>query len=178
MLLVAFDETTVSQYIPAMSIADMLKNTPHHFSQHCLPPLSDRLLYEAGERQSYEIDVFASTQPEDIYGWRMADIRETLWLWIWNERFQKFRIGKKMLRTSSNYELPCESHLRTSLPVLVVDLADTTVRVRAEYPSAIDMDLATSFWLRPNPWPRSASNWGRYLSRHYFAPRQARGFFI
>lgn len=151
MNLIAPDDTFVIQYIPAMSIADMLRNTPHHFSQHCLPPIGNRLLYDAGERQSYEIEVFSNTQPEDIYGWRMADIRETLWLWIWNERFQKFRINKQMLETSTSYALPCESHLRTSLPVLVVDLADTTVRVRAEYPSAIDKHLATCFWLRPNP---------------------------
>ncbi len=144
MNLITLDDTAVVQYIPAMSIEDMLRNTPEYFSEHCLPPIGSKLLKEKGERQSYEVEI---TRPRSIQGWRMADIRETLWLWIWNERFEKFRINRRVLRTSTKYKLPCESHLSLTEPVLVVDLNTSTVRVRAEYPTAARYS-ATSFWLR------------------------------
>ncbi len=148
MNLIAPDDTFVTQYIPAMSIEYMLENNPQYFSQHCLPPIGSRLLKESGERQSYEVQI---TRPESGRGWRMANIRETLWLWIWNERFERFRINQKILRTSTRYVLPCQSHLPLTEPVLLVDLQDTTVRVRAEYPNVINKEYSTSFWLRPNP---------------------------
>jgi hypothetical protein len=131
--------------IPQVPILHLMQSCPNLFDMGTNSYASESFMRERGEGGSYFFH-FDITPPTELptNTWRKADARETVWLIIFQRRYEESEPYAGLINTSSCLLLP--SHLRTVLPTVLVECKSGGLTFRSGY--SVDIPANTpSFWL-------------------------------